>query len=110
MVEHAALADDRVHEVGVAVELVLNDVVEDFQQEEDEVVVGGARVQEPRSAERLNDRKMDLFQIFLVLGKLKQDLTSSKWSSFVLETMESVFTYGDTVSGEGKKIINKQYP
>ena len=35
------------------VKLVLDDVVEDLQQEEDQVVVGGAGVQEPRRAERL---------------------------------------------------------
>ena len=35
------------------VKLVLDDVVEDLQQEEDQVVVGGAGVQEPWRAERL---------------------------------------------------------
>ena len=51
--EHTAFAYDGVDEVGVAVELVLNDVVENLEQEENEVVVGGTRVQKPRSAERL---------------------------------------------------------
>jgi hypothetical protein len=34
-VENVSLSDDGVDEVGIAVELVLNDVVEDFEQEED---------------------------------------------------------------------------
>ncbi len=37
----------------LTIKLILNDVVEDFEQEENEVVVGRAGVQEPRRAERL---------------------------------------------------------
>ena len=51
--EHTAFANDGVDEVGVTVELVLYDVVENLEEEENEVVVGGTRVQKPRSAERL---------------------------------------------------------
>ena len=37
--EHVSLANDGVYEIGVAVELVLDDVVEGLQEEEDQVVV-----------------------------------------------------------------------
>ena len=54
-VEHLPLAYDRVDEVGVAVELVLDDVVEHLEQEEDQVVVGGRGEQEPRGREGLEE-------------------------------------------------------
>lgn len=58
--EHLPLADDRVDEVGIAVELVLNDVVEDLQQEEHQVVVRRRAEQEPRRTERLQQmQKLD---------------------------------------------------
>jgi hypothetical protein len=46
--------DDGVHEVGVAVELVLDDVVEDLQQEEDQVVVSRRREQKPATNVMIN--------------------------------------------------------
>ena len=42
-----------VDEVGVAVELVLDDVVEDLEEEEDQMVVGGGGEEEPGSGEGL---------------------------------------------------------
>lgn len=42
-----SLPDDGVDQVGVAVELVLDDVVKDLQQEEDQVVVRGSGKQKP---------------------------------------------------------------
>ena len=44
------------HQV-LTVKLVLDDVVEDFEEEEDEVVVGRAGVQEPGRAEGLRQRE-----------------------------------------------------
>ena len=44
-----------VHEVGVAVELVLDDVVEDLEEEEDQMVVGGRGEEEPGSGEGLQE-------------------------------------------------------
>lgn len=35
------------------IKLVLNDVVKDFQKEEDQMMIGGAGIQEPRCAESL---------------------------------------------------------
>lgn len=37
----------------LTIKLVLDDVVEDLQEKEDQVVVGGTGVEEPRSAESL---------------------------------------------------------
>ena len=42
-----SLPDDGVDQVGVAVELVLDDVVKDLQQEEDQVVVRRSGKQKP---------------------------------------------------------------
>ncbi len=48
-----SLLDDGVHEIGIAVKLVLDDVVEDLQEEEDQVVVAGVAEEEPGRAEGL---------------------------------------------------------
>jgi len=37
--------------------LVLNDIIEDFQQEKYQVVIGGIGEQEPRSGKRLQENK-----------------------------------------------------
>ena len=42
-----------VYEVSVAIELVLDDVVEDLEKEEDQVVVGGRGEEEPGRGEGL---------------------------------------------------------
>lgn len=52
-VENVPLPNDRVNQIRVAVELVLDDVVEDLEQKEDEVVVRRRREQKPRRAECL---------------------------------------------------------
>ena len=44
-----------VYEVSVAIELVLDDVVEDLEKEEDQVVVGGRGEEEPRCGEGLQE-------------------------------------------------------
>ena len=48
--KHLPFSNQRVDQVGVAVELVLNDIVEHFQKEKYQVMVIGRRQQEPRSA------------------------------------------------------------
>ncbi len=50
---HLSLPDYAVDKVGIAVELILNDVVEDLEQEEDQMVVGGRGEEKPRSGEGL---------------------------------------------------------
>ena len=47
------MATQPVDEVSVAVELVLDDVVEDLEEEEDQVVVGGRGEEEPGRREGL---------------------------------------------------------
>lgn len=42
-----SLSNDGVDQVGVAIELVLDNIVEDLEQEKDQVVVGRSRIQEP---------------------------------------------------------------
>ena len=55
------------------IKLVLYDVVEDLQQKEDQMVVGGASIQEPRSAKCLKERfvKLDFKIIKLKVSEAK---------------------------------------
>ena len=48
-----SLPDDGIDKVGVAIKLVLDQVVEHLQQEEDQVVVGGGGQKKPRGGEGL---------------------------------------------------------
>lgn len=49
--KHLPLSDDCVDQVGIAIKLILNDVVEHFKKKEHQVVVGWVREQEPGGAE-----------------------------------------------------------
>lgn len=51
--ENVALPYDRVDQIGVAVKLILNDIVEYLEQEEHEMMVGRCGEQEPRCTKGL---------------------------------------------------------
>ena len=59
------------------IKLVLDDVVKDFQQEEDQVMVGGGSIQEPGGGECLRRRKKmceNLCLFIVILSKLPSEL------------------------------------
>ena len=49
--EDCSLPNNRVDKIRVAIKLVLNDVVEDFKQEKDQVIITVVGVQKPWSRE-----------------------------------------------------------
>ena len=44
---HLSLTNNCVNKIGVSVELILNDIIEDFKQEKDEVMVCWCRKEKP---------------------------------------------------------------
>ncbi len=56
-----SFSDDCVDEIGVSVELVLNDVVEDLQKKEDQMVIGWRGKQKPEEKEN----RIQLFYFFV---------------------------------------------
>jgi hypothetical protein len=63
-----SFSDDCVDEIGVSVELVLNDVVEDLQKKEDQMVIGWRGKQKP---EEKKDRIHILFFVDFLVCILK---------------------------------------
>lgn len=51
--ENLPFSDDSVDKVGIAIKLILDDVVEHFEEKKHQVVVGWVGEQEPGSAEGL---------------------------------------------------------